>query len=52
MPKYRIKSMNNSWVIYKYHEFKRSNLVIMKKPKSLSQDDFDNFVKSLKIQIG
>jgi hypothetical protein len=52
MEKYKITPSRNGYIISKFDEFKRSNLVIMHRPKGITQEEFNKFVKSLKIQIG
>jgi hypothetical protein len=51
MEKYKIQPSRNAWIISKFDEFKRTNLVIMHRPKGVTQEQFDKFIKSLKIQI-
>lgn len=51
MEKYKIQASRNAWIISKFDEFKRTNLVIMHRPKGITQEEFNKFIKSLKIQI-
>lgn len=51
MERYKIQASRNAYIISKFDEFKRTNLVIMHRPKGITQEEFNKFVKSLKIQI-